>query len=55
MNKQMGLITEQGDLGFGFNPMDNKDQQVYNEATKRHEQEQKNQTILNETNRSKNN
>lgn len=30
----IGVITEQGDLGLGFNPLNNKDQKVVAEATK---------------------
>ena len=30
----IGIITEQGDLGLGFDYLNKKDQQVYNESTK---------------------
>lgn len=30
----IGVITEQGDLGLGFNPLNNKDQKVVSESTK---------------------
>jgi hypothetical protein len=45
----IGVITEQGDLGLGFDPLNNKDQQSYNEAVQR-EQESKdnNSQIINE-------
>ena len=29
---EFGVITEQGDLGLGFDPLEKKDQQVYQEA-----------------------
>ena len=32
---EIGIITEQGDLGLGFDVLNNQDQQVYNEAVKR--------------------
>ena len=30
---QVGIITEQGDLGLGFDYLNNKDQKAYDEAT----------------------
>lgn len=33
----IGVITEQGDLGLGFDLLNNKDQQVVAEATKNHQ------------------
>lgn len=30
----IGVITEQGDLGLGFDPLNKKDAKVYNESTK---------------------
>lgn len=30
----IGVITEQGDLGLGFDPLNKKDTKVYNESTK---------------------
>lgn len=36
--KQYGIITEQGDLGLGFDVLDHKDQKVINESV---EQEKK--------------
>jgi acetyl-CoA carboxylase beta subunit len=32
---QIGIITEQGDLGLGFDPLNKKDEKVYNEAVER--------------------
>lgn len=32
---QVGVITEQGDMGFGFDPLNRKDEKVYTEATKK--------------------
>lgn len=32
---EFGVITEQGDLGLGFNPLTQEDQKVVNEAVKR--------------------
>ena len=43
---QIGVITEQGDLGLGWDPLNQKDQQVYNEAMQR--QQQDNQQVINE-------
>lgn len=34
---QLGVITEQGDLGLGFDPLNNKDQKVVSESTKNNE------------------
>lgn len=31
-NTEYGVITEQGDLGLGFDPLNDKDQKVYSEA-----------------------
>ena len=42
---QIGIITEQGDLGLGFDELNEKDTQVYNEATK---SSNNNQTVINE-------
>ena len=30
---EIGIITEQGDLGLGFDPLSDNDAKVYNEAT----------------------
>ena len=43
---EIGVITEQGDLGLGFDPLNNKDQQAYNEAVARQQSSQ--QQIINE-------
>jgi hypothetical protein len=32
---QIGVITEQGDLGLGFNPLSDKEQQIVNESAKK--------------------
>ena len=32
-NNNIGCITEQGDLGLGFNLLNEKDQNLYNENT----------------------
>ena len=32
----IGIITEQGDLGLGFDNLNDKDAKAYNEATKPH-------------------
>lgn len=32
---KIGVITEQGDLGLGFDPLKKKDQKTYNESTNR--------------------
>lgn len=46
----IGIITEQGDMGFGFDPLNNKDQKVYNEATKNNGgSSSSNTTVINET------
>ena len=46
MAPEIGIITEQGDLGLGFDVLNNKDQQVYNEAMQR--QQQSGQQVINE-------
>ena len=38
---QVGVVTEQGDLGLGFDPLRPKDEKVYNESVERHEKEDK--------------
>lgn len=35
MAQEIGIITEQGDLGFGFDPLTKPDAKVYAEATKK--------------------
>lgn len=42
-----GMITEQGDLGLGFDPLNQKDNETVNEAVER-EKENKNETVINE-------
>ena len=37
----IGIITEQGDLGLGFDPLNKKDAKVYNESTKNSQNENK--------------
>ena len=34
MDNNIGVITEQGDLGLGFDYLNKKDQHVYNESVK---------------------
>ena len=40
-----GVITEQGDLGLGFDPLNKKDNQLVNEAVNR---EKDNSQVINE-------
>lgn len=47
----IGIITEQGDLGLGFDNLNDKDQQIYNEALKN--QAGTNQQVINEGNKDK--
>lgn len=37
----IGVITEQGDLGLGFDPLNKKDANVYNESVKNSQDENK--------------
>lgn len=37
----VGVITEQGDLGLGYNPLSEKDQKVLKEAAEKEEKENK--------------
>lgn len=37
MSKEIGIITEQGDLGLGFDPLNQNDQKVYNESASKEE------------------
>ncbi len=50
---EYGVITEQGDLGLGFNPLPQKDQKVVNEAVQRERElkqnSQKKPQIINES------
>ena len=45
-NIQYGTITEQGDLFQGFNPLNEKENQIYNEAVAAHNND--NQQPINE-------
>lgn len=45
----IGVITEQGDLGLGFDPLNNKDQKSYDEATNPNKDTQKNTQVINES------
>ena len=40
---QIGVITEQNDLGLGFDPLNAKDQLAYNEAAAKKQEEEKKQ------------
>ena len=50
---EYGVITEQGDLGLGFNPLSQKDQKVVNAAVQRERElkqnSQKKPQIINES------
>ena len=37
MAKEVGILTEQGDLGLGFNPLNEPDAKAYAEATEKKE------------------
>jgi hypothetical protein len=50
MAQDIGIITEQGDLGFGFDKLNEKDEKVYNEAVKRQNGED-NKQVINESNK----
>ena len=45
MAKEIGVITEQGDLGFGFDKLNEKDEKVYSEAVKRQNEDNDKQVI----------
>lgn len=47
----IGIITEQGDLGLGFDDLNEKDQKSYNEAMKQQQNNDRNTTVINETNK----
>lgn len=47
MSDKIGLITEQGDLGLGFDVLNKKDEKAYNEAVER-ENNSKNTEVINE-------
>lgn len=42
MSNNVGIITEQGDLGLGFDPLSEKDQKTYNESTQKQDSEKEN-------------
>lgn len=44
MTPQIGVITEQNDLGLGFDPLNPKDQNTYNESVVKNDDEQKKTT-----------
>lgn len=44
---KVGVITEQGDLGLGFDPLNSKDQKVYSESVKA-EKEKKEEAAKNQ-------
>jgi len=48
----VGVITEQGDLGLGFDVLNNKDQKAYSEGVQR--QQQNNQQVVNEQDKKSN-
>ena len=37
--EQVGVITEQGDLGLGFDPLKGNDEKTYHEVKERQEKE----------------
>ena len=48
---EYGVITEQGDLGLGFDPLPQKDQKIVNEAVQRErnlQNQSQNQQVINE-------
>ena len=50
MEGNYGVITEQGDLGLGFDLLNDKDQKVYSEAVnKQKNNESASKQIINET------
>lgn len=38
---EVGIITEQGDLGLGFDPLSQKDKKVYSESSSNNQNEDK--------------
>lgn len=48
MSSEYGVITEQGDLGLGFNVLNDKDQKVYQEAVDRQKESKDKTTVINE-------
>ena len=49
MSDKYGVITEQGDLGLGFDVLKDKDQKAYNEAVQKESKE--NTQVINEENK----
>lgn len=52
-----GMITEQGDLGLGWNPLNKQDNKVVNEAYAKEQKEkdnQKNTQVINDATNHKN-
>lgn len=47
--EQIGIITEQGDLGFGFDQLNESDTKVYNEAINRNKDKSSNAQVINES------
>ena len=47
MDTKYGAITEQGDMGLGFNPLNKEDNKVYSEAVEK-QQNKDNQQVVNE-------
>ena len=45
-NVQYGVLNEVGDIGLGFNPLNEKENQIYNEAVAAHNND--NQQPINE-------
>ena len=50
-NNSYGVITEQGDLGLGFDVLNDKDQKAYKEAVE--EQQNDSRKIINEAKKDK--
>ena len=48
MSSEYGVVTEQGDLGLGFNVLNDKDQKVYQEAVIRQKESKDKTTVINE-------
>lgn len=38
---EIGIITEQGDLGLGFDPLNQKDKKAYSESSSNNQNEDK--------------
>lgn len=48
---EIGMITEQGDLGFGYDVLNNKDKKVYEESVKRQQNNNDSSQVINEKNK----